>query len=196
MLFKQKILTEIKSGKVSLAFRKWKKASVKKGTILKTSVGLIEIVNVTPTTEEKITGKDAINAGFSTKEELLQSFWNNESTGLYKITVRYHSEDPRVALREQQHLSQEAFISIQKRLERLDLGKQGAWTIKVLEAIQQPPRMRAIDLSGITGFEKEWLKINIRKLKNIGLTISHETGYEIAPRGIAYMKMLPYNRAH
>jgi hypothetical protein len=191
MLFKQKILNEIKSGNVTLAFRKWEKASVKKGTLLKTSVGLIEIVNITLTAEEKITKKDAISAGFLTKEQLIESFRNNENTELYKIKVKYHSEDPRIALREQKYITHEEFLYINRKLERLDvLSKQGSWTTTVLQAIQQHPRMRAIDLSVITGFEKEWLKINIRKLKNIGLTVSHEVGYEIAPLGIAYMKKL------
>jgi hypothetical protein len=35
------------------------------------------------------------------------------------------------------------------------------------------------------GFEKDWLKINIRKLKNLDLTISHDPGYTLSPRGVA-----------
>ncbi|WP_294276703.1 hypothetical protein [uncultured Chryseobacterium sp.] len=42
----------------------------------------------------------------------------------------------------------------------------------------------------MTGFEKEWLKLNIRKLKNMGLTISHTVGYEISPLGSEYLKKL------
>jgi hypothetical protein len=41
-----------------------------------------------------------------------------------------------------------------------------------------------------TGFEKAWLKINIRKLKNLGLTISHNPGYTLSPRGKAYLALL------
>ncbi|MEM7550324.1 MAG: hypothetical protein AAF363_11640 [Bacteroidota bacterium] len=37
--------------------------------------------------------------------------------------------------------------------------------------------------------EKEWLKLNIRKLKNLGLTISHNPRYEISPLGIAYIEL-------
>lgn len=45
-----------------------------------------------------------------------------------------------------------------------------------------------MDLAAITGFEKIWLKLNIRKLKNLGLTISHEIGYELSPLGKLYLK--------
>lgn len=42
----------------------------------------------------------------------------------------------------------------------------------------------------MTGFEKEWLKLNIRKLKNLGLTISHNGGYELPLLGSEYLTKL------
>lgn len=38
------------------------------------------------------------------------------------------------------------------------------------------------------GVDKEWFKLNVRKLKNLGLTESLETGYRISPRGRALLK--------
>ena len=35
------------------------------------------------------------------------------------------------------------------------------------------------------------MKVDIRKLKSLGLTISHDVGYELAPRGQAYLDSLP-----
>ena len=55
MLFKQIHLTGIKSGEISLAFRKWKRPSVKKGSLLKTAVGQIEIVDIAKVKSENIT---------------------------------------------------------------------------------------------------------------------------------------------
>jgi len=37
------------------------------------------------------------------------------------------------------------------------------------------------------GLEKEVFKNDVRKLKRIGLTISHSPGYELSPRGKAYL---------
>jgi hypothetical protein len=34
------------------------------------------------------------------------------------------------------------------------------------------------------------MKVDIRKLKSLGLTISHDVGYELSPRGTAYLSWL------
>ena len=66
-------------------------------------------------------------------------------------------------------------------------SKTGVWTREVLEAVRDHPHLKALDLAEILGREKEWLKLNIRKLKNLGLTISHNPGYELSPLGKAYL---------
>ncbi|MDR7130855.1 hypothetical protein J2X69_003214 [Algoriphagus sp. 4150] len=184
MLFKEMHLSGIKSGKITLAFRKWKKASVKSGSLLHTSIGLVEIRRVETVSENDITDKDALNAGFTDKKQLLNSFTYNSKGMIFKISVSYHSEDPRIKLREQTELSEPQFTELKKKLERLDNhSKQGFWTRKILLAINDNPNLHAIGIAKLTGFEKEWLKLNIRKLKNLGLTISHNVGYELSPLG-------------
>jgi hypothetical protein len=46
------------------------------------------------------------------------------------------------------------------------------------------------DLATKLSRERMWLKLNIRKLKNMGLTISHDVGYEISPLGREVLKLL------
>lgn len=189
MLFKEIHLQGIQSRKITLAFRKWKKASVKEGSLLHTSVGLIEINKIEPVNENHITEQDALNAGFADKTQLLKSFTHNSLGTIFKISVSYHSADPRINLREQAKLTVQEFADIKKKLERLDQhSKQGHWTEKVLLAIKDNPNLHAIGIAKLTGFEKEWLKLNIRKLKNLGLTISHTVGYEISTLGNVYLK--------
>ncbi len=188
MLFKEVHLKGIKSGKVTLAFRKWKKASIKKGTLLKTATGLVEIIDIKTVDEDKITTKDVLNAGFENKEQLLKSLRLNALGEIYKISVRYHSADPRLKLREQT-LTTENFLEFEQKLDRLDkFSKQGDWTRTLLLAIN--PQLRAKGIATLTGFEKDWLKLNIRKLKNLGLTISHTVGYELSPLGKAFVGKL------
>lgn len=50
--------------------------------------------------------------------------------------------------------------------------------------------MKSADLAVITKKEKEWLKLNVRKLKGLGLTISHEPGYSLSPRGEVYLSII------
>jgi len=45
------------------------------------------------------------------------------------------------------------------------------------------PGRRAQDLSDAVGLEKAAFKIEVRRLKELGLTESLETGYRISPRG-------------
>ena len=93
-------------------------------------------------------------------------------------------------------MSEQQFEELKARLERLDLySKQGHWTEKILLTIKGNPNLHAIGIAKLTGFEKEWLKLNIRKLKNLGLTISHNVGYELSPLGNEYLnKIFPENR--
>lgn len=44
------------------------------------------------------------------------------------------------------------------------------------------------ELAAKIGVEKEWLKLNVRKLKNLGLTVSHQPGYELSLRGREYLR--------
>ena len=191
MLFKDIHLKGIKAGKISLAFRRWQKASVRIGTLLHTSVGLIKIDDISEVDESHISETDAVNAGFSSKKELLNSLRKNNTGTVFKIKISYYSEDPRIELREQTDLTNGHISTLKSKLERLDkFSKQGAWTEKVLLIIRDNPHLKAIEISKQTGFEKEWLKINIRKLKNLGLTISHNVGYELSPLGKVLIEKL------
>jgi hypothetical protein len=56
----------------------------------------------------------------------------------------------------------------------------------VLDAIAAHPATRAPDLAASFGRETAPFKIDVRKLKNLGLTISLTVGYRLSPRGEAY----------
>ena len=128
----------------------------------------------------------APSQGFDSKDELL-ALLNKHPRDIYKIKLSYHSEDPRIELR-QQKLTDAMFEQLKKKMERLDKGIEGAWTKPVLQAIHKHPHLRAADLCKKVGMEKMKMKLNVRKLKNLGLTISHEVGYEISPLGEEFLK--------
>ncbi|MDW3650791.1 MAG: ASCH domain-containing protein [Bacteroidia bacterium] len=191
MLFKQKDLALIKSGEIQLAFRKWKGVRAKEGSLIKTSIGELKILSVDEIEENEISEQEAKAAGYQSKEALLEILQKREEGLIYKIALDYHGEDPRIALRNQEEFSTKEFEELKKKLEKMDArSKSGAWTLKILRAIQENPELRAADLAKLTGREKDWLKPNIRKLKNLGLTISLEIGYRISNRGEAYLKRL------
>ena len=184
MILKLATLNGFKAGTISQQFRKWKKPSVKKGSKIKTELGVVEITNMSEELPENISDSDAVRAGYLNRDELLATL-NSIDTGiLYRIGVRYYSEDPRIALRENANVSEKDLASLKLKLDRLDShSKQGSWTLKVLLLIKDNPKVRAADLAKKMNHEKNALKINIRKLKNLGLTISHDVGYTISPLG-------------
>jgi len=144
---------------------------------------------VTVVERDQITKADAKRAGNSTLEELLEILDQKDAGDIDRIELRYHSEDPRIALRENEDLSDEDREMLETKLVRLDkFSKQGPWTSEALELIRKNPERRAGDLSDMMGKDKAWFKTNIRKLKNLGLTESKSTGYTISPRGERFLK--------
>jgi hypothetical protein len=191
MIFKLAHLEGIKQGKISLAFRKWKKQSVKKGSQIRTAIGVIMITDVSKYNLNKISEADAVMAGYKDLSSLLAELKKARDGDLYKIEVQYHSVDPRIKLRKQTALTDQEFETLKRKLEKLDsFSKQGNWTMETLKVIRDNPKLRAVELAALTGREKMWLKLNIRKLKNLGLTISHEIGYTLSPLGTVVLEKL------
>ena len=85
--------------------------------------------------------------------------------------------------------SADDIADLDRRLARLDTrSPYGAWTRTTLDAIDARPGTRAGDLAASFGREIAPFKLDVRKLKNLGLTISLLTGYRLSPRGIAYLR--------
>lgn len=187
MLFKRHHLLGIRSGEITLAFRRWEKIAVTKGGTMKTGLGVIRVDDVEKIREKDITRENALDAGFESVEELLKSLRKEGS--IYKIQLSYQSEDPRIGLRERTSLDEEEFQKLKTKLERLDKTR-GPWVLKTLRLIQRYPERRAGDLAEMIGMERMDFKLNVRKLKNLGLTISHEIGYSISPLGDTVIRKL------
>lgn len=188
MIFKVHQLNGIKSGSISLAFRRWEKPNVKKGSTMKTAVGVIIVHDVESISDERITQRDAVKAGYGDVATLLRDLAKGKGD-IYKVTVGYLSEDPRLELRETINISESEFQNIKVKLERLDKTR-GPWTLKFLKLIKKYPERRAGDLAEMVQMDKLDFKLNVRKLKNLGLTVSHEIGYSISPLGSIVMDRL------
>ena len=63
MLFKQRFLDGIANGEITVAFRRWRKPSVKAGGTLLTAVGQLQIAAVTEITLKDISAAEARRAG-------------------------------------------------------------------------------------------------------------------------------------
>ena len=189
MLLPPKVAQGVADGSMSVAFRRWKKQAVKPGSEFKTVAGVVRVVSVRAVRPERITRADAVRAGHPDPDAVRKRLAGDEGWTTYRIELEYAGPDPRWALRESADLTDEDVAAIDAKLERLDrASSHGPWTMRTLGLIRKHPQRRAPDLAEIEGRETAPFKIDVRKLKGIGLTISHPVGYEISPRGLAYLE--------
>ena len=190
MLIKNVILEEIKAGRITLIFRRWKRAGAKAGGTQMTQLGVLGIDSVDIVTESKITAKDAKAAGFVSKDELIADLFDRDED-IYRIGVRWIGEDPRKALRENDKLGQIELNEIIAKLQKLDAGSQrGNWTQLYLQMIRDQPNTHAAILAEQLGLDIPHFKPWVRKLKALGLTESLRPGYRLSPRGQKVLKAL------
>ncbi len=197
MLFKQPILERIAKGEIRLAFRRWRRPSVKTGGTLLTSVGQLSIEKVDAISLDEISRRDALLAGYEGLAPLRDELARSRPGTLYRIKFRLVGPDPRIKLRADDLLSADDLEQLVGRLDQLDRHSgSGPWTRKVLDLIARFPERRAAELAEQSNFEKDWLKLNVRKLKNLGLTESLNPGYRLSPRGEALWEVLRPRRGH
>lgn len=188
MLLKVRILESVAAGKVDLQFRRWKRPTVRPGGSLRTAVGVLSIHAVDPVSRESITEEDARRAGYPSRASLLAELDAHDEGQVYRIELSLAGPDPREELRERSSLSEEERAELRRNLERLDArSPYGPWTLTILRLIGERPATRAADLAASLGRDTPSFKVDVRKLKELGLTESLEKGgYRLSPRGRAY----------
>ena len=186
MLFRPAILRGIADGTITRTYRTWDRPRVRPGGRQRTPVGVLAFDRVTPVAREELTEADAQAAGLSGLEELLEL--NDRRSGtIYRIDLHLVGPDPRVALRESVPDATE-MEELTVRLDRLDrASRHGVWTREVLRAVAENPGVPAADLAANFGRDRDAFKLDVRKLKELGLTESLRPGYRISPRGTALL---------
>jgi hypothetical protein len=182
VLFPLRDLKGIEAGTIDLAFRRWDRPRVKAGGSQRTRIGLIAFGDVRKVS--RVSDRDAKRAGYASAQAM-QDAWAHKEGDLYRIELRLAGPDPRTLLREQIPTPEE-LDAIHARLTRM-----GAWTYDYLRTIAEQPEVRAPDLAAQYGRETHPFKLDIRKLKELGLTESLRIGYRLSPRGEAVMRSRP-----
>jgi hypothetical protein len=187
MLFEQRFWVGMADGSVTLTYRRWKAPRAVAGRRHRVVGGMIEIDDVRVVPAGSVTEADARTAGYADVGALLDDLRGDPGLPLYRIAFHHAGSDPRDALAADASLTAADRAELDRRLDRLDAASShGPWTAATLALIAAQPGVRAGDLAAELGREREPFKIDVRKLKNLGLTISLEIGYELSPRGQAY----------
>jgi hypothetical protein len=191
MLFAGSDRDGVAGGRITVAYRRWAEARVVPGRIYRTNAGRIEIESVSQVNPDLIVDDDAdvAAADRGNARDVRRRLRDNEEWPTFLI--RFHlveGPDPREELASNADLSAAEVEELTDKLAKLDeLNRHGAWTTGTLRLIAARPATRAGDLAAELGRDLAGFKSDVRKLKNLGLTRSLEVGYELSPRGEAYL---------
>ncbi len=196
LLFQKRFHAGLVDGAVRLTFRQWDKPHVKAGGRYRVHpIGVVEVERVEQVPLSAITDDDARAGGFASRDELLAFMAPvakkklTPSTKVFRVELKYGGDGDRVTIALETNLSADDVADLEKRLERMD--RDGPWTRDVLALIGKHPRVAASQLAAKVGRETLPFKVDVRKLKKLGLTQSFEVGYEVSPRGVQFLKLSP-----
>jgi len=189
VLIEKRLHEPIRSGVVTVMFRRWRRCQVSAGNVYRTAAGRVVVDAVDVVAPSRITGADARAAGYRTIADVRADLRGDPADPVYRLRIRLAADpDPRTELANDADLDATAVATVAARLARLDRASPiGAWTHRTLRLIEANPEVRAPDLAATEGRETAPFKIDVRKLKNLGLTLSFPVGYRLSPRGAAYL---------
>ena len=190
LLFKKPFWDGLRSGAITLTYRRWQKPHVRpRGRYRCHPIGVLEVDDIARVAVASITEDDAQRAGFATRAELIAYLEElgalEPATEVYRVALHHGGDGDRVELALEDTLAAADVAAIRARLARFDKPKR--WTQRTLALIDEHPRVAASRLAKMVKRETQPFKIDVRKLKKLGLTQSFEVGYEISPRGRAYL---------
>ena len=192
MLFTASALPGLADGSITLTFRTWTRAQAKVGGRYRTGGLLLEVDTVSRVDPRMITDADARRAGSLSASALRHRLDNEGHDGLvWRVEFHCLGEDDRIARRNDATLDSEKLKKLETRLARMDRSSStGPWTLKTLQLIASHPGVVSTILARRMKMERPAFKINVRKLKEMGLTESLEVGYRLSPLGEAFVKAL------
>jgi len=188
--FEQRLRDGIHSGAIVLAFRRWKRSQVVAGRRYRTGTDMVEVESVEVVEPSSVDAAQAREAGYASVGELLADLRGDPASPVYRIRLRrIGGPDPRDELARAATLTEADAAAITAKLARMDRSSsRGPWTGAVLALIADRPGVVSTILAEAMGWERQDFKLHVRRLKELGLTVSLESGYRLSPRGEAYVR--------
>jgi hypothetical protein len=198
MLFRQRDHEAIEGGAITMTVRAWRRPQARVGGVYRLHArGVVVVDEVTRLAAADLGEEDASACGYASVSNLLEDLdrANRGGPDVEELTrVRFHYEerpDARPELAADDRLDGATLETLRRRLEAMDRhSRHGPWTLDTLRLIEARPHVVSTRLANELGREPRPFKADVRKLKNLGLTISHEVGYELSPRGAALLSGL------
>jgi hypothetical protein len=193
LLFQKTFHRGLVDGSITLTFRRWAKPHVKPGGRYRCHpIGVLVVDAIERVRVATVDETDARRAGFVDREALLAFLRSgpnpaplDDSTEIFRIALHHGGDGDRVEIAMDAALGEADVARIRDELAKFD--HEAPWTAETLAIIDARPRTAASQLAAALGRETAPFKVDVRKLKRLGLTQSFEVGYELSPRGRAYL---------
>jgi hypothetical protein len=196
LLFQKRFHAGLVEGSVRLTFRLWDTPRVKPGGRYRVHpIGVVEVEALARVTVGAITEAEARLGGFASRDELLDYLRPvakaplGDETAIYRVALHHGGDGDRVAAALDDALTPGDLAALEAKLARLD--GEAPWTRAVLRLIDANQRVAASKLARKLKRETAPFKVDVRKLKKLGLTQSFEVGYELSPRGRRFLELSP-----
>jgi hypothetical protein len=183
LLFNHQVWAGLADGTVTVAFRRWKRPSVKAGGTLQSPGGLLAIDEIAPITLDDVNDADARAAGYADRDSLLAGL--RPDGQLYRVRFHRVGDDPRIELRQRTDFDDAELSELMRVVARLP------WAGPILRLIADNPGVVSTDLAPQVRLDRARFKQRVRRLKALGLTESLDIGYRLSPRGAALLRRLP-----
>lgn len=185
MLFSADAWPGLADGSISLTFRTWATPQAKTGGRYRVGGMLLEATDVTRVPLTSITDDEAVRAGDTDAATLRARLADGTPDQLvWRVELTMVGADDRIERRNTQVLTPDEIADVIARLDRLDRRSPGGpWTRSTLRLIERYPGVVSTALARRAQQERPAFKLNVRKLKELGLTESLDVGYRLSPRG-------------
>jgi hypothetical protein len=179
-------------GTITLTFRRWKRPQAKVGgrsrvprTDIVLAIDAVDVVRVADITEA-----EARLAGAADRDAVVKRLGKDVTpdTEVWRVAFHRVAGEDGPSSAEHADLGPDDVADLDRHLARLDAAStHGAWTARALRLIAENPGVVSTTLAEAMGYDRTTFKLDVRKLKRLGLTESLEVGYRISPRGGAYL---------
>lgn len=189
LMFRREDRERVARGEITVTFRLWRSAHVKSGKTYETGFGRVEVEDVQVMPAAMVSEDDVGPTGCPDVAAILDLAGEHTKTRvapdtlLHRVQFRFLGDDA-------MPIGAPPAFDVERvaaRLERMDRLSSRARTLTTLKLIERRPRVPARILAEELGYEKLHFKANVRKLKALGLTISHAVGYELSEAGREYL---------
>lgn len=179
-------------GSITLTFRKWKRPQAKVGgrsRVPRTDI-VLAVDAVDRVLVADITDDEARATGAADRDAVVKRLGKDvtPATEVWRIAFHRVPGDDGPSIADRDDLGPGDLADLDERLARLDAASHhGPWTARALRLIADQPGVVSTTLAEAMGYDRPTFKLDVRKLKRLGLTASLEVGYELSPRGRAYL---------